>query len=87
MIGGVTDDNEQALAQKLIDVVKLELYDMVQNERDSSVESSKLEQGPILLGSKNRLRSHYETRGILYAPESVEGNRASLGAAEAQLKR
>lgn len=67
LIGGTTDDDEQALAHKLLVLVRLELCNIVQNEHDSSVESSELEQEPILLDSKNKLRSRYETRGILYA--------------------
>jgi hypothetical protein len=47
MIGGATDDDEQILSHKLVVLVKWEgLYHIAENERNSSVESSKLEREP-----------------------------------------
>ena len=87
MTDKTTNYDEHILSHKLIVLVKLkELYDMFENERDSSVESSKLGREPTWLGSKNVIRS-YGTREIHNAPGLTEGNPTSLGAAEAQLKR
>ncbi len=48
MTGEITDDDEQVLAHKLVVQVKWEgLYDRIENKRNSTVESSKLEREPI----------------------------------------
>ncbi len=48
MTGRATDDDVHVLAHKLVVLVKWEgLRDVVNDERNSSVESSKLEREPI----------------------------------------
>ena len=84
MTNGATDDYEQVLAHNLVVLVKWEvLFDVVENERNSSVELSRLEREPIWPGSTNVIRS-YETRRILHALGISGGNLSSPGAAEAQ---
>ena len=66
MTSGSTDDDEQVLVHELVVSVKWEgLYNAVENERDSSVELSKLERESTWLGSTNGVKSH-ETRVILH---------------------
>jgi hypothetical protein len=45
--GGATDDDKHVLAHKLIMLVSYEVLFNMENERSSSVESSRLERGQI----------------------------------------
>ena len=84
MTNGATDDYEQVFAHNLVVLVIWEvLYDVVENERNSSAELSKLGREPIWPGSANDIRN-YGTRRILHALGVTEGNLTSPGAAEAQ---